>query len=529
MGYKTVKYGKKAERRNYSKMLHQVELPNLIEIQTTSFDEFIKTGINELLVDISPIEGHSGDLKLYFEESYLSEPKYSIQETKIRDLNYSRQLSAKVKLENAITGEVRESTVLMTDLPMMTPSGTFIINGAERVVVSQIVRSSGVYYTSELDKKINAIKYSAQVIPTRGAWIEYEQGSKEILYAKLDRSKKVPMTTFIRALGFTTKKEIEETFGKSGLISSTFEKDESKTPNDAVIDLYSKLRQGEKVPADAAREFIRMRLFDRRRYDLAAVGRYKFNKKLDVLSRAQGTFLANDVLLANGEVIKKDTEITKEIVDLLSANRDSFRREVISKENSLENETSDEILAVSLPDGGDMLYAKENIINLKTGEVLVKRNEAITEDVIQTLRKNRHAIDEKVIKYFLNEDIYKKEASRTGVIAEILDVYVYDDNGDKSSVIRLIGNDQRETREHVVLSDIVAAISYYLNLYDNLGSTDDIDHLGNRRLRLIGELLKNQFRIGLARAEKNIKDKMSTTNFADATPSNIMNMTPLVG
>ncbi|MBN3490874.1 DNA-directed RNA polymerase subunit beta [Acholeplasma equirhinis] len=529
MGYKTVPYGKKAERRNYSKMLHQVELPNLIEIQTTSFQEFIETGINELLKDISPIEGHNGDLKLYFEESSLAEPKYSIGDAKRRDLNFSRQLSARVKLENAITGEVRESSVLMCDLPMMTPSGTFIINGAERVVVSQIVRSSGVYYTSELDKKINAIKYAAQIIPTRGAWIEFEQGSKEILYAKLDRSKKVPMTTFIRALGFTTKKEIEETFGKSSLISSTFEKDEAKSPNDAVIDLYAKLRQGEKVPADAAREFIRLRLFDRRRYDLAAVGRYKFNKKLDVLARAQGTFLAQDILLADGTVIKKDTEITKDIVDLLAQNRDSFRREVIAKEDSLENETPEEILAVTLPDGGDMLYAKENIANLKTGEVLVKKNEPITDEVLSTLRKNRHSIDEKVIKYFLNEDIYKKESTRRGVYAEILDVYVYDDNGDKSSVIRLIGNDQTENKEHIVLSDIVAAISYYLNLYDGLGAIDDIDHLGNRRLRLIGELLKNQFRIGLARAEKNIKDKMSTTNFADATPSNIMNMTPLVG
>lgn len=529
MGYKTVKYGKKAERRNYSKMLHQVELPNLIEIQTTSFDEFIKTGINELLVDISPIEGHSGDLKLYFEESYLSEPKYSIQETKIRDLNYSRQLSAKVKLENAITGEVRESTVLMTDLPMMTPSGTFIINGAERVVVSQIVRSSGVYYTSELDKKINAIKYSAQVIPTRGAWIEYEQGSKEILYAKLDRSKKVPMTTFIRALGFTSKKDIEETFGKSGLISSTFEKDESKTPNDAVIDLYSKLRQGEKVPADAAREFIRMRLFDRRRYDLAAVGRYKFNKKLDVLSRVQGTYLATDIYDGANLLVAKDTELTKDVIELLSNNRHLFRKQVITKENNLQNETMDEILATTLPEGGSMLYAKENFINLKTGEVLVKKNEAITEDVINLLRKNRHSIDEKVIKYFLTSDVYEKEASRTGVIAEILDVYVLDNQGQKSSTIRVLGSDQRELREHVVLSDIVASISYYLNLYDGLGQVDDIDHLGNRRLRLIGELLKNQFRIGLARAEKNIKDKMSTTNFNDATPSNIINMTPLVG
>ena len=529
MSYKTVKYGKKAERRDYSKMLHQVELPNLIEIQTKSFEEFVETGIDELLKDISPIEGHNGDLKLYFEESSLSEPKYSTIETKIRDLNYSRQLSARVKLENAITGEVRESTVLMTDLPMMTPSGTFIINGAERVVVSQIVRSSGVYYTSELDKKINQIKYSAQVIPTRGAWIEFEQGSKEILYAKLDRSKKVPLTTFIRALGFTTKKDIEEAFGRSSLITNTFEKDETKSPNEAVIDLYSKLRQGEKVPADAAREFIRMRLFDARRYDLAKVGRYKFNKKLDVLARAEGTYLANDIILDGEVLVAKDTHLTKEVIQLLDQNRDAFRKQLITKENNLQNETADEILATTLPEGGNTLYAKENVVNLKTGEILVKKNEAITEEVLTNLRKNRHSIDEKVIKYFLTEDVYKKESLRQGVISEILDVYVYDDAGDKSNVIRIIGSDQREDRIFVAVSDIVASISYFLNLYEGLGNVDDIDHLGNRRLRLIGELLKNQFRIGLARAEKNIKDKMSTTNFNDATPANVINMTPLVG
>jgi DNA-directed RNA polymerase subunit beta len=530
MGYRTVKYGKKAERRNYSKMRYDVDLPNLIEIQTLSFDEFIKTGINELLKDISPIEGHNGDLKLYFEDSFLSEPKYSVSESKIRDLNYSRQLSARVKLENAVTGEVRESTVLMTDLPMMTPSGTFVINGAERVVVSQIVRSSGVYYTSEFDKKVNQIKYSAQIIPTRGAWIEFEQGSKDILYAKLDRSKKVPMTTFIRALGFSTKKEIEETFGRNPLFNATFEKDEAKTPNDAVIELYSKLRQGEKVPAEAAREFIRLRLFDRRRYDLAAVGRYKFNKKLDVLSRVLGTYSANDIVDANGKVlVEKNTEITKEVIELLKNHRDALRKEVISKENNLQNLTTDEILATTLPEGGDRLYAKENIYNIKTGEVLVRKNEEITDEVIMVLRKNRHSIDEKVIKYFLEGDAYAREAKSTGVFVEMLDVYVYDDNDEKSGVIRVIGSDQRETAEHIVLSDIIAGISYYLNLYDGLGHVDDIDHLGNRRLRLIGELLKNQFRIGLARAEKNIKDKMSTTSFADATPSNIINMTPLVG
>ncbi|NLK12059.1 MAG: DNA-directed RNA polymerase subunit beta [Candidatus Phytoplasma sp.] len=532
MGYRTVKYGKKAERRNYSKMNYDVDLPNLIEIQTQSFDWFIKEGIQELLTDISPIEGHNGDLKLYFEEVFFSEPKYSVLESKIRDINYSCQISAKVKLENAITGEIRESVVLMSELPMMTPSGTFVVNGAERVVVSQIVRSAGVYFTSELDKKVNKIKFTAQVIPTRGAWIEYEQGSKDILYAKLDRSKKVPLTTFVRALGFSTKKEIEETFGKSSLLTATFEKDDAKNPDDAIIELYSKLRQGEKVPADAAREFIRVRLFDKRRYDLAAVGRYKFNKKLDVLSRVADTYLAEDLINPEtGEVIvAKDTYITKEVLETLRLHRNLLKRELITKDKNLENETPNEILATRMPDGGDALYAKENIVNLRTGEVVVSKGTEITPEVITILRRNRQALDDKVIKYFLStKDIYQKEVERQGVTVEVLEVYTFDEQENRKPNIKVVGNDQEENKEHVTTSDIIASLSYYLNLHEGLGSVDDIDHLGNRRLRLIGELLKNQFRIGLARAEKNIKDKMSTTTFIDATPSNIINMTPLAG
>jgi len=533
MGYQNVKYGKKAERRNYSRMRYDIDLPGLIEIQTNSFNWFIEEGIKELLDDISPIEGHNGDLKLYFEEHVLSEPKFSIQESKLRDVNYSRQLSARVKLENAITGEVRENNVLMCEIPFMTPSGTFVINGAERVVVSQIIRSAGAYYTSELDKKLNRLKYSAQVIPTRGAWIEYELGSKDIMYAKLDRSKKVPMTTMMRALGFQKKKDIYETFGKSKFMDATFDKDDSKNSDDAIIDLYSKLRQGEKVPAEAAREFIRMRLFERRRYDLAAVGRYKFNKKLDVLSRVEGQYTVNDIIdPQTGEVlVAAKTKLTKDVINVLKDHRDALRKEVIAKEVSLQNETPDEILAIRLPDGDDdKLYTKENIFNLRTGEVVVAKNSEVNEEVYNILRKNRQSLDEKVIKYFFGtKDIYEKEKERTGVIVEMLEVTVKDKETDKIKVVKVLGNDQRESREHITLSDVVASMSYYLNLYDGLGFTDDIDHLGNRRLRLIGELLKNQFRIGIARAEKNIKDKMSTTTFADATPSNIINMTPLAG
>ncbi|MFA5692107.1 MAG: DNA-directed RNA polymerase subunit beta [Acholeplasmataceae bacterium] len=528
MGYKTVKYGKKAERRNYSRMLYEVELPNLIEVQTSSFDQFIETGINELLRDISPIEGHSGDLKLHFEKCFLSEAKQSIEEAKLRDVDYSKQLFAEVKLENVITGEVRQTKVLMSDLPMMTPSGTFIINGSERVVVSQIVRSSGVYFTSEYDEKLNKIKYAGQMMPTRGAWIELEQGAKEILYVKIDRSKKIPLTTLIRALGFQTKVEIENTFGKNTLINNTFDRDDTKNSNDAVIELYSKLRQGEIVPAEAARDHLRNRFFDRRRYDLASVGRFKYNKKLDVLSRALNTYLNENLYDENGEVLfEKDTFLNRKVINEIAKVRHILLKEVITKENNIENEMGDEILATYLPDGGNKLYAKENIHDLRTQEILIRKNEEITPEKITLLRKHRASLDNKVVKYFLSEDVYLKEETRKGVFVEVLNVYIYDENNQKSNPIRLVGSNQSEDKKYVVTSDIIAAISYYLNLYEGVGQTDDIDHLGNRRVRLIGELLKNQFRIGLAKAEKSIKDKMSVTTFADATPANIMNMMPL--
>src|SRR5690554_2184390 len=441
MGYRVKQYGKKSERRDYTKMLYDVELPNLIEIQTNLFRQFIENGILELLHDISPIEGHNGELRLYFETINLTEPKYRVHEAKVRDVNYSGQLYATVRLENA-KGELRETKdILMAELPIMTPAGTFIINGAERVVISQIVRSSGVYYTAELDKKVNRMKYSGQVIPTRGAWIEFEQGSKEIFFAKLDRSKKVPLTTFIRALGLNSKKDIEQIFGKNTKLDETFKKDETKNQDEAIVDLYAKLRQGERVPADAAREFIKIRLFDRRRYDLAAVGRFKFNQKLDVLSRVLGTYLVNDVISpTTGEVIvAKDTEITREVIQILNANRDAFRVQAIDKVNNLENERTDEILATYLPDGGEYLYTKDNIYNTKTGEILIAKDTIVDYQLLSTLQSNRSSLDEKVVSYFLTEDVYLKENTRDGVYTEVLDVYALDENSSKLPSIRVIG------------------------------------------------------------------------------------------
>lgn len=274
-----------------------------------------------------------------------------------------------------------------------------------------------------------------------------------------------------------------------------------------------------------------MRLFDRRRYDLAAVGRYKYNKKLDVLSRVLDMYTAEDIIDPKTKkvLVPEDTLITQDVVALLNENRDALRKEIIAKEVSLQNETPGEILANRLPDGGDTLYTNEKIFNLRTGEVLVDKNTPVDEDMLMVLRRNRQSLDEKVIKFFLGKDVYLKEVERQGVIVEMMDVNVKSNNGDRIKTVRVVGNDQRETREHITISDVVASLSYYVNLYDGLGFTDDIDHLGNRRLRLIGELLKNQFRIGLARAEKNIKDKMSTTVFQEATPAQIINMTPLAG
>ncbi|VEU80198.1 DNA-directed RNA polymerase subunit beta [Haploplasma axanthum] len=548
-GFKEIKYGKKAVRRNYSKMRYDIELPNLIEIQTKSFEDFINFEISELLKDISPIVGHNGELKLYFEDHFLEDPKYSIEESKNRDMSYTRQLFANVKLESVREGQVRESKVLMTEIPFMTPNGTFVINGAERVVVSQIIRSSGAYFSKEHDTKYNEDKYAAQVIPTRGAWIEYETAIKpskkskkendRYLYVKVDRSRKIPMTTFMRAIGLSKNKEIFDVFGQGKAIKDTLEIDETKNSDEAIVELYSKLRQDDKVPANAAREFLRLRLFEPRRYDLAPVGRYKLNKKLDVLNRIRDAYIAEDIIdpLTGEVLVAKDTQATRNVIEILKENRHALRTEVISAADSLQNESPDEIFAERSPEGGDKLFAKDNIVNLRSGEIVVAKGEEITDETIITLQRNRQNLDEQVIKYFLEgKSVYEKENERTGVIVEKVSVYVLGDENEvseKSKKIDILGNDQREDKIYITLSDIVASMSYYLSLYEKISEhedmEDDIDHLGNRRLRLIGELLKNQFRIGLARTEKNIKDKMSTVSFADATPTGIVNMSPLSG
>jgi len=504
MAFKDVKYGKKAVRRNYSKIRTEVELPDLLEIQTASFKQFVEKDLGDLFRDVSPITNENGDISLYFGDYRFEEPKYDIVESKLRDINYTKPLKVKVMLKIDYVDEsgnpqeeIIEKELFMGDFYYMTPSGTFIVNGAERVIISQIVRSSGVYYTKEIDKKTGLAKFFGQVIPTRGAWIEYEAGSKDIWYAKLDRSKKIPVTTFIRAFGLANDKDILDLYGKRPCIEGSLEREladiearktsynRAKANNDnqrsrdidsysqydwSLIDIYSKLRSEEDVPPENARDYLIAHLLDDRRYDLQEVGRYKYNKKLDVLDRARGLKLADDVkkqiVDENGEVkeviiASKGQIISGAVYDAIKNNRDAIRRK--------------------LPVHKDMVEA--------------------------------------MARYF-ESDIYTNAKEVADYpYGEILRVYTADNEKNK---ITIIGNDQRETSLHITLSDIFASASYYFNLYDGLGSTDDIDHLGNRRLRLIGELLKNQFRTGLVKLEKSIKERMST-NFGKDEIDSIVN------
>jgi DNA-directed RNA polymerase subunit beta len=460
LSWKNVQYGKKRVRRNYSRVQTNVELPNLIEVQTNSFQWLLDQGLKDLFAEISPIKDHNDGEKfeLHFGDYEFDEPKYKIKEAKMHNVNYARALKVNVSLLNKETGEIKEDKIFMGEFPVMTPWGTFIINGSERVVVTQIIRSAGVFFSKEKDKKSGKDIYSGQIIPTRGAWIEFELGTKDIWYAKLDRSKKIPLSTFIRALGVGSNTEIVKLFGESKFMTNTFAKDSTFGEDDGVKELYDKLRPGEKTSADTARKFIASRLFDVRRYDLADVGRYKVNKKLDVITRAVGHHLADDiidpetgeVILPKGTLVDYNEDPAKNTVDILAAHRNAFRQKFE----------------------------------------------------------------------------YELMLEGTSVVLEVLNIVVKGE--DKENTIRIIGNDNSETVNHITLSDIFASISYYLNLHEGIGTIDNIDHLGNRRLRLIGELLQNQFRIGLTKLEKNVRDRMSTSvDSRTVMPQNLVNIRPL--
>ena len=454
MSYKNVVYGKNRVRRNYSQVQMNVELPDLIEVQTKSFDWFLKDGIKELFTELSPIRDHSEKLELYLGEYEFDEPKYSIQEAKRNDVNYARPLKVNVLLKNKETGEIKEQKIFLGEYPVMTPWGTFVVNGAERVIVTQIIRSAGVFYSNTIDKKSGQVIFSGQVIPTRGAWIEFEMGTKNIWYAKLDRSKKIPLTTFLRAMGLNSNRDISSLYGKSTFLQNTFDKDDTFGSDDALEQLYDKLRPGEKSTPDGARSYLCGRLFDGRRYDLASVGRYKVNKKLDVLARLQSI-------------------------------------------------------------AGGKYRLAEDLVDSETGEILYEKDTHITKDLCASLTANR-ALIRKTFEY-------EQMLEGNSVVLEVISI-----KNDHEETIQLIGNNQAETINHITLSDILASVGYYMNLHVGIGNIDDIDHLGNRRLRLIGELLQNQFRIGLTKMEKNVRDRMSTTSDPkNIVPQNLINIRTL--
>ena len=448
MAYKIVKYGKHRERRNYSKIRNTYELKDLLEIQKKSYDWFITTGIKEVFDDLFPVENFSGTLSLEFGDYHFDSPRYTIKESKDRETTFASPLKVDVRLFNRETGEVKEQEIFMGDMPTMTDSGTFVINGAERVIVSQLVRSPSVYYNREIDKNGREL-ITSQIIPTRGTWLEFEADARDVLYVRIDRTRKVTLTTLLRAFGLSSDEEILKMFGEDDYLKNTIQKDSTKNTDEALIEIYEKLRPGEPATLDSSKNQIITRFFDEFRYDLAKVGRYKFNRKLNILDRLLNQTLAEDVKV-NGEVkFSKGTKINKDVFLEL---KDIF---------------------------ADGYGVKEATIN---------------EDL----------------------DTYNK-------IQEIKIV----DPSDKKKTLTVIGNDQTLEVKRLTISDVYASVSYYLNLLHGVGNFDEIDHLGNRRIRQVGELLQNQFRIGVSRMERVIRERMTTQEMEEVTPKTLINIRPV--
>ena len=448
MAYTVKKFGDYRERRNYAKTKNAIELGNLLEIQKKSYDWFIQEGIKEVFEDIFPVESFTGNLALEFGDYSFEEPRYSIKGCKERYATYAAPLKVAARLYNHETGEVKEQDIYLGDMPIMTESGTFVINGAERVIVSQLVRSPSVYFGNELDKNGRRV-ITSQIIPTRGTWLEYELDARDVIYVRIDRTRKVPITTLLRAIGLSSDQDIMDLFGENKYIENTIHKDANKNTDEALIDIHSKLRPGEPSTLDSAKNQLITRFFDAFRYDLARVGRYKFNRKLNVTDRLLGCVLAETIKDGKKVVAEKGTVITKEILETL--------KPVFEKGYGVK-------------------------------EVLINR-ELDTYDKVQI-------------------------------------VHVYSKNN-PDQIIPVIGNDQSINIKRLTISDIYASVSYYLNLLEGIGNYDEIDHLSNRRVRQVGELLQNQFRIGISRIERVIRDRMSTQEVTEVTPKSLINIRPL--
>ena len=438
MAFKTIKSGDHRERRSYAKTENAIQLGNLLEIQTKSYQECMTNGLREVLDEVSPIESFNGNFRLEFGEYFFEEPRYTIKQCKERFATYAQPMKVETRLFNQETGEVKEQEIYLGDMPIMTESGTFIINGSERVIVSQLVRSPSAYYGKEADKNERMV-VTAQLIPNHGTWLEYEVDARDVIHVRIDRTRKVPITTLLRALGLSSDDDILDLFGKDEYLERTIAKDVNKNTDEALIDIHSKLRPGEPSTLDSAKNQLISRFFDSFRYDLAKVGRYKFNKKLNVRERLVGTKLAEDITYNGEVVIPKDTIVTKELID----------------------------------------NNKEAIDNFGLKEVLINE-ELDTYNVVQIIK------------------VYSKK--------------------NPERVVNLIGNDATIDNKRLTISDVYASVSYYLNLLEGIGHFDEIDHLSNRRVRQVGELLQNQFRVGMNRIERVIHDRMSTQEGDEVTP-----------
>lgn len=470
-----VKSGK-GIRMSYSRQKEVLGMPNLIEVQRDSYEWFLSTGLKEVLEDISPIEDYAQNLSLEFVDFKLceDEKKYTIEECKERDATYSAPLKVKVRLHNKETGEFTEHDIFMGDLPLMTATGTFVINGAERVIVSQLVRSPGIYYVIGHDK-VGKELYTSQVIPNRGAWLEYETDSNDIFYVRVDRTRKLPVTVLIRALGIGTNAEITELFGEEEKLTATFEKDPSTSYEEGLLELYKKIRPGEPLSVDSAESIVAGMFFDARRYDLARVGRYKYNKKLAYKNRIKGLPLAEDVVdMITGEVLAEaGTVVTEE-------------------------------LAVKIQ-------------NAAVPSVMIQ-TDIKNEKVLSNLAVDINAyVDFDCKELGINEEVYYP------VLAEILAKNETEEelkDAIKRNVHELIP-------KHITKEDIFATINYCMNIEYGIGSEDDIDHLGNRRIRAVGELLQNQYRIGLSRMERVVRERMTTQDLEGVSPQTLINIKPV--
>ena len=475
MKIKEVNY-EKASRKDFAKVGDYIEMPNLIKVQRDSYDWFVEEGLGEVLKDISPIEDYSGNLVLEFFDYYMEDKtKYTVEEAKERDATYSTRLHVKVRLINRETGEIKEQEIYLGDFPLMTDSGTFVINGAERVVVSQLVRSPGCYYDEIFDTKTGKKTYTSTVMPLRGAWLEYETDGNDIFWVRVDRTRKVPVTTLLRAIGVVSDSQILELFGDEEMLKATINKDTIKDQDEALIEIYKKLRPGELPTADAARNLFNGLFYDNRRYDLAKVGRYKFNQKLGLAGRIKEKIAAEDIV---------DSE-TGEV--FVSAG------EMISEE-----------VAENIQNAGI------NSVDIMVGERKVR--------IIGNATCNIHA----VLPTVDLSKLHFKENVNYNVLKNIID------NTDEKDLVKTIEERYDElVPKHITTEDMIASINYLLNLSHGLGKADDIDHLANRRIRCVGELLQNQFRIGLTRLERVVRERMTIQDLDVVTPQTLINTKPI--